>query len=509
MEPSPVASQRESNRGRSPSVRGSLRPPSLGDDARLVAWLALREVERDDRADAQETLGELARRAGLDARDRALAFDLTQGVLRWRRLLDAAIASLDGFESARIPSPTRDVLRLGAYQHFWLGKIPRHAVVHATIEVARKRLGARAAGFCNAALQQLLRQRPDRGSAFDLPAAGLPLDARHSMPRWLVRLLKRELGAENLEPALARLNQPLPLFVRCNPAIASPEEAVRILGESEIRARSRSDLAPRCVEIEGAASLLVDASLFKKGGLTIQDPSAQLVAEFASAEPGMTVADLCAAPGGKTAALAEAMGGVGRLIACDVSEERLARLRENLARLGHQDFVEVRIIEPEMAPAGTSTAEIRPPLAPEGGLCAQLEIGPGSADLIACDRVLVDAPCSGLGTLRRHPEIRWRVRPSDLARMARIQGRILDRAVVLVRPGGWLVYATCSFASQENAEVVSAFLERHPGSFQTLRAEQGLPVCLSKRMGRDGWMRTLPHRDDMDSGGAVRLLRIA
>jgi len=291
--------------------------------------------------------------------------------------------------------------------------------------------------------------------------------------------------------------------------VASPEEAARILGESEIRARTRPDLAPRCVEIEGAASLLVDAPLFRKGGLAIQDPSAQLVAAFTGAEPGMTVVDFCAAPGGKTAALAEAMRGVGRLIACDVSEERLVRLRENLARLGHQDFVEVRIIGPETAPPEKGPPKTRRFLAPEGNLWAQLEIEPASADLIACDRALVDAPCSGLGTIRRHPEIRWRVRPSDLARMARIQGRILDRAAGLVRPGGWLVYATCSFASQENAAVVSAFLERHPGSFQIVRAEQGLPACLSERIDRDGWLRTLPHRDDADSGCAVRLVRTA
>jgi 16S rRNA (cytosine967-C5)-methyltransferase len=199
----------------------------------------------------------------------------------------------------------------------------------------------------------------------------------------------------------------------------------------------------------------------------------------------MTVIDYSAAPGGKTTALAAAMEKRGRLIACDVSETRMGRLGENLARMGLADFVEVRRI----GEAGEGLEALREEL--------------GGAGL-----VLVDAPCSGLGTLRRHPEIRWRLRNADLARLAALQLAILERAATLVRPGGRLVYGTCSLAAEENEAVVEAFLQRLPGAFKILPPSEDLPPHLRSRLSASGWLRLLPQREEMDSASAVRLVRV-
>jgi 16S rRNA (cytosine967-C5)-methyltransferase len=454
-----------------------------------VAWLALRAAERREAGGAQEILGEFAQQAGLDARDRRLAFEMMQGVLRAARLLDAALERLEGFEHAAAAPGLQDLLRLGAYQHFSLSRIPAHAVVHATVEVARARLGERAAGFCNAALHGLVRRFPKRGADLENFARDLPVEVRHSLPGWIVRLARRTVGPENLEAALAALNRPLPLYARANAAVAAPRGVVAALSKVGIVARARPDLAPHCVEIDEAAGPVVETEIFRRGGFILQDASSQMVAEFVGARPGMTVIDFCAAPGGKTAALASAMQGKGCLVACDVSESRMERLGENIRRLGLAEFVQIRLVSDSSEEVDALHGEI--------------------GERAGADRVLVDAPCSGLGTLRRHPEIRLRLRNADLKRLAQLQGEILDRASRLVRPGGRLVYATCSFAAEENDEVVEAFVERHAGRFEVVRDGCDLPPFLSERVGPDGWLRTLPHRDETDCAVAVRLVRDA
>jgi 16S rRNA (cytosine967-C5)-methyltransferase len=287
---------------------------------------------------------------------------------------------------------------------------------------------------------------------------------------------------------LAALNQALPLYARATPKIASAVEAARFLLTSGIPARTRPDLGPLCLEVEAPASVLVDTQIFRSGGITIQDASAQWVSAFAgSAIEGLdapVVVDYCAAPGGKTTHLAGIMSGRGRLVACDVSAARLGRLQENVARLGYQDFVEIAILEPE-----ARKVRREPDPSP-------------NADL-----VLVDAPCSGLGTLRRHPEIRWRLPHAELGRLAALQGEILERAARLVRPGGTLVYATCSLAEEENEAVVQAFLSKRGENYEPIFETESLPEPLRGRVGADGWLRSMPPADETDGARAIRLRR--
>ena len=293
-------------------------------------------------------------------------------------------------------------------------------------------------GFVNAALQRLLTQYPGRQADWVALAEDQPPEVRQSLPGWIVRLLKRELGPAGFAAALDAVNRPLPLYIRATPSLASPADVLAGLTAEGVAARLRPDLAPWCLETAAPVGVLAETPLFRGGGFLIQDASAQVVAAFADARPGQTVVDYCAAPGGKTTALASAMRGQGHLLACDTSAGRILRLEENLLRLGVGGFVGVcRLQDSDDDPEAVRGTD-------------------GLSD--GADLVLVDAPCSGLGTLRRHPEIRWRLARADLARLATRQGAILDRAARLVGPGGRLVYATCSLADEENREVVAAFL---------------------------------------------------
>ena len=594
--------------------------PRPGEDARTVAWLALRRAAGPRATDAQEILGQLAQMAQLDPRDRALAFEMMQGVWRTRALLDAAMDRIEGFAGKTVTPDVRDLMRIGAYQHFYMDRVPCHALVHATVEVARLRLGGRKAGFCNAFLQRILLQYPARGADLEKLARGLPIAERFSMPDWIVRLVGRAVGQEKPESdpsdpadlsdpsdpsdrsagsskpasqkkpqaageekreshpsdpsdpadpsdpsillaALAALNRPLPLYARCNPALVAAEEAVRELARAGIRSRFRPELAPLCIEVECAAGLLAQTEVFLKGGLFIQDASSQLVAELAGARlrspaglrpsvrPGSsarrewTVLDYCAAPGGKATYLAALMEGKGRLIAHEISAARQARLRENIARLGFEGFIEVAGGEGEIRGTHPPTKTGSPDQSDQSdqsdrsdGSYASDPSDPSDPSdrsdrssakpaphsfpkppphtlpkppphsLPKADLALVDAPCSGLGTLRRHPEIRWRINYSDVRRLAHLQKGILDQAAQLVRPGGWLVYSTCSLAPEENQEVVEAFLKARGGRFRIVRDTLGLPDCLTTRMDGAGWLRLLPHRDEMDSACAVRMV---
>jgi len=459
----------------------------------------MRALDPEATEGAQDILDTLAREARLSDRDRALAFEILQGVLRQRLLLDAAWRRLSSFKIAEAQPILQEILRVGAYQYFFLDRVPVRAVVHETVELARRQIDARAVGYVNAAMRRFIAQFPKRRQAFERLAADERPETRFSFPGWLARLLKRVVGPDSFEAALEALNTPLPLYARVNPARGSMEKVVEELHQAGIPACPRPDLAGSCCfEIEGPVGRVIETPAFRKGAFVIQDASAQLAAQLVGAQPGMTVLDFCAAPGGKTSALAVALQGQGTLIACDVSETRLERLHENLSRQGLDGFVEIGLLNPE-------PDEI-------GDLLAHLNGGQGA------DRVLVDAPCSGLGTLRRHPEIRWRVKNTDLARLAALQLEILERAARLVRPGGWIVYSTCSLAAEENERVVEAFLERHGGAYEIVRpddtrpsgdsATESWPSHLAARLTPAGWFRPLPPHDPMDAASAVRIRRV-
>ena len=423
--------------------------------ARRAALEVLRDVGRGRPLDA--ALAETLR--ALPDQDRRLAHELAAGVLRGRTGLDRRLAPLVPRGLARVDPAVRDVLRLGAYQLTSLDRVPPHAAVGTSVELAREAAGARAAGFVNAVLRRLGEANRETPT---VERDGLA--ERYSHPAWLVRRWESRLGREATE-RLLQWNNARPRLV-LQPARVPLDRIV-----TELRAAG--------VAVEPAphhAGVVVDASRpdrlpgYSAGDFTVQDPAQSLVARYAEVSAGAVVYDACAAPGGKTIGLARAGA---RVISADLHPTRLRRLRENLARAGSGR---------EMALVADAE---RPPVRP-------------------VDAVLLDAPCLGTGTFARHPDARWRVTLAALATLSARQAALLSAVADRVRPGGLLVYSTCSLEPEENGEQVERFLREHPEFEREPPAD--FPAALLTDAGD---LMTLPHRDGMDGAYAARLRRHA
>jgi 16S rRNA (cytosine967-C5)-methyltransferase len=407
----------------------------IGENPRQIAIHVLRQ--RRPSGDYVEKLleRELARHA-LSPLDRALCQELVYGVVRWQGTLDWLIARKTGGRAQS--ASLRDLLHLGLYQLFWLKRIPDHAAVHETVELA-KRLGfGPRAGFLNAVLRGYVRQREQTEEMLQTlketdPAAG------YSHPEWLVGRWQSRWGKSPAAQLLAWNNQPPPIYARLNELKTDAARlAARWQQEGlEFEERSWDWTGPRLVfELRRHPPLGALGSL-QDGWFYLQDPSTLLAVRCLDPQPGETILDLCAAPGGKTTHIAQRMANRGRIEARDNQPERLKLLEENCRRLG--------------------------------AACVDLAAAPG-----AFDRILIDAPCSNTGVLRRRVDVRWRVRPEEIKRLSRAQSALLSQAAPELKPGGTLVYSTCSLEPEENEEVVRSFLENHP-PFKLENERQLLP----------------------------------
>lgn len=399
--------------------------------------------------------------ADLADRERRFAHELAYGAVRLRGRLDHLIArSLDS-SPERLDATVRDLLRLGSYELLYMDGVPAYAAVSQAVDHARARGASAAAGLVNAVLRAVGRAGDALGlfPSFEVDPAGF-LATWGSHPRWLVeRWLARWPPAE--VRALVEADNRIPplTFVPLTPALdAAADAVIQAGGQARLAGRGSGALV---VEGLDASTLLARVPGF------VQDPAAALVGRYADVQPGQTVADLCAAPGGKALYLARTAAYV---VAADPAPARLRVLRENVGRTG----LRVGVVR--------GRAE-RPPVA-------------------RADVVLVDAPCSGTGTLRRHPDARWRLDPSGPVAMARVQARLLHGAAGAVPSGGILVYSTCTLEPEENEGVVEAFLNTH-GDFEPAPPET---VRLEDVNGR-GHLMVLPQRTGFDGAFAARLRR--
>jgi 16S rRNA (cytosine967-C5)-methyltransferase len=397
---------------------------------------------------------------GMPDADRRLAHELAAGVLRLRSDLDARLQPLVHRGWSSVAPGLRDVLRLGAYQLSALDRIPPHAAVSTTVELARAELGESAARFTNAILRGIGGRAAPPAEGAD-PAANLA--SRYSHPVWLVRRWLARFGAEECTRLLEWNNTRPALTLQ--PARDTLETLQRRLWEAGTAARR----APFDTGLLLESARPQDLPGYAEGAFVVQDGAQAMVARFAAAPAGATIYDACAAPGGKTIALGR---DAGRVVAADLRRDRVARLATNLARAG----------------SGREFAVVASALAPP---------------LRQADLVLLDAPCLGTGTLGRHPDARWRVAPEALTRLAEQQRHLLDAVAHTVRPGGWLVYATCSLEPEENEEQVDAFLSRHD-DFRRDPAP-GIPAEV---LSPSGDLQLLPQRHGVDGAFAARLRRI-
>jgi len=429
--------------------------------AREAALQVLRAVRRGTLADRALYRAQ----ATLPARDRAWVHELAYGALRLRGRLDRRIAAVTRRPLADIEPDLLDILRLGAYQLTEMGGVPAWAAVNESVELAKPR-GRRPAGFVNGVLKALSRSDPRAG--FPDPEADLVayLVEWGSHPRWLVERWLDRWGVEGTRRLVEANNERAVLFLR--PLGVSVADALDALHGAGIEA----------VAVPGMLAIRLGPGVAPAAALAVvpavvQDPAAGLVVDCIGTAGGAIVADLCAAPGGKAIVLAAGREGSRprRVLASDLSVRRLDRLRENAQRVG--------------------------------GLPLVVAVADGRAPALAsADVVLVDAPCSGTGTLRRHPDARWRLGPPDIASLVRLQDELLDGAARVVPPGGLLVYATCTLEGEENEDRVMAFLQRHP----EFRAEPctGVDTAFLDETGR---LRALPHVHGFDGAFAALLRR--
>jgi 16S rRNA (cytosine967-C5)-methyltransferase len=424
-----------------------------------------------------------ARRTLTDERDRALLVELATGVFRWRGQIDHLLAVSSNRPLTKLDAVVLDSLRLGVYQLLHLERVPASAVVDDAVNLVRASGKSSAGAFVNAVLRRISRTR----AALPLPArppdgAAMPdaldyLSVTLSHPRWLVERWQARVGFEATEQ-WAQFNNAAPaLTLRANTLLVTRDDLRARLADHGVDAVPTA-YAPDGLTVARGNPLrtpLADAGVF-----VVQDEASQLVSTFAAARPGERVLDACASPGGKTLALFASMQQQGVLVAADVRPKRVELLRATLA----------------------AARVARVPV-------VRLDLAGGVPFNAVFDCVLVDAPCSGLGTIRRDPDIRWRRRPDELPSLAATQGRMLDRAAMAVRPGGRLVYATCSSEPDENEAVVEAFLQGHP-HFAMAPADEvraGLPPPARPLVDDRGLLHTWPWRDGLEAFFAATVVR--
>jgi len=431
--------------------------------------VALSVLSGSERGHTDELLSAELDSASLSVKDRQFATELVQGTLRWRGLLDFHLRRWFQGDYRRADLYLKNVLRLGLYQLLYLDRVPDHAAVDSSVELAKQRVGLKAARLVNAILRRAVREKdslpePDSRNRLDWVSIST------SHPQWLVRRWVSRFGWQETE-ALCRCNNAVPdLWLRWNPLKTDRQSFLAILKESGTEVEE-SDISPRHVLIRDNLDDPI-LRLLQDGLCTVQDVSAGLPVALLDPQPGEIILDFCSAPGGKATQIAETLADNGVIVAQDVSGDRVTKVVENVIRLG---LTSIRCV-----------------------------VGNGlGLRNHTFDRILLDVPCSGLGVLGRRPDIRWKRNLSEIRFLATVQRSILETAANLVKTDGVIVYSTCTTEPEENWEQIDQFLLDHP-QWRRDNAEHWVnPSVVNPR----GEIETYPHIHHMVGSYAVRLVR--
>jgi 16S rRNA (cytosine967-C5)-methyltransferase len=455
--------------------------PHLGEresrpgDARYGAFNILQRVEQGGYADRLLD-SYLNRHPTMEARERGLLTELVYGILRLRGRLDFALSLFSRQKLQRLESDVLLLLRLGAYQLLELDRIPAHAAVHATVELAHQVGMGRVAGLVNGTLRTLERERdtivwptPDNLRAY--------LQHVCSLPNWLAKELLRQFPNIESRALAEALTEAAPQALRVNTLKTDRESFLAALAEAGHLARPCRYL-PEGIILEKRAAQMLPGD--QDGWYQVQDEASMLIAHLLDTQPGDKVLDACAAPGGKTTHIAALTDNQAQILALDKYPRRVELINQGAERLGCRGI------------------EARP---------WDLTVEPDFLEHESFDRILVDAPCSGLGVLRRNPESRWSRRPTDIKELAALQQTILGQVASLLRPGGHLLYSVCTFTAAETDAIVHNFLATHEDfvqeDFRTL-----LPTAWQELTTDNGCVRTLPHHHDgMDAFFVARFVK--
>jgi len=442
--------------------------------AALAAFSLWRAGGRGARA--EDILSDILSRYRLDARDRALTHEIFYGVIRNLIRLDYLLSQFTRTKGAKVDADVSDVLRVAAYQLLYLDRVPAHAAVNDAVEQAKFSRGRGVASFVNAVLRAMLRSMQD----FVMPDPSKDpvahLSVTYSFPVWLVKRWASRYGPEAAGLLMAASNSVPPLTLRANTLKTTRDGLASLMAEAGI-ATENARFAPEGLVVR-TGSAIRELPGYSEGLFAVQDEAAQLVSVLLGPSPGDTVLDTCAAPGGKSAHISAMTGGSARILALDIGLDKSRLMKENIARLG-AGGVHLAVADSATGiPAGT-----------------------------AFDRVLVDAPCSALGIIRRRPEVRYVRREADIGRLSDLQSAILSNAALCLKPGGTLVYSTCTTEPEEGERVVERFLADQPG-FVLDDAAKYLPAEAGDMVTGEGYMRSYPHLHGTDGFFAARMRRI-
>lgn len=447
--------------------------------ARLLAFRSLQDIERTG-APADETINRLLSTAHLEPRDRGLTVELVYGVLRHRGTLDWRLDFLSDRSMERLPLPIRTALRLGAYQLFYLDRIPASAAVNESVALAKTVRGHDWSGLVNAILRSLQREQPP---PWPDPTMN-PVNAyavRYACPQWLVERWIARFGTAGAERVCLTTVAIPPLTLRVNTLRTTREVLQAQLLNAGVQSQPTA-VSPIGLMLEKQGAI-TELPLFHEGAFYVEDEAAQLVTPILDAQPGERILDACAAPGGKATHLAAIMQDRGEVIACDQSATRLQLLADNCRRLG------ISIITPVQIDA----ARLNDPASSLAGVLSRV-----------FDRILVDAPCSGFGVLRRHPDAKWHKEEALLTQQQARQLAILTHVSRLLRPGGIIVYSTCSTEIEENEQVIERFCAGHP-DFSREPVMPWLPAAGRHLVNAYGDLSTMLSSYSMDGFFAARL----
>ncbi|MBR8834483.1 MAG: 16S rRNA (cytosine(967)-C(5))-methyltransferase [Stigonema ocellatum SAG 48.90 = DSM 106950] len=487
---------------------------------RQLAFIALRDVHKGAYVDI--ALDRVLQKVNLPDNDRRLVTELVYGCVRRQRTLDVLIDQLGKKKSHQQPKDLRTILHLGLYQLSYQQRIPPSAAVNTTVQLAKANGFSGLTGFVNGLLRQYIRvggmgngewgvgnrEWGDRGDRGDrgvnnycsssssssssppsspsspsppTPHSPLPtpllverLGILHSFPDWIIQVWVEQLGLTEIEQLCEWMNKTPAIDLRVNPLRTSLEEVEAALQSAGVLSKRLPHL-PQALRLLSSTGPIQNLPGFNEGWWTVQDSSAQLVSHLLDPQRSEVVIDSCAAPGGKTTHMAELMGDEGKIWAGDRTASRLGKLQENAQRLKLQS-IEIFTGDSRNLPQFQNSA----------------------------DRVLLDAPCSGLGTLHRHADARWRQTPETVQELSLLQKQLLSHTSTFVKPKGVLVYATCTLHPAENEDVISSFLTEHP-NWEIEPPNPDSPACAYSTP--QGWIKVWPHRHDMDGFFMVRLRR--
>jgi 16S rRNA (cytosine967-C5)-methyltransferase len=442
----------------------------LSSNPRQLAFLALREIYQKQ-AYTDIALDRVLRKVELSSADRSLVGELVYGVVRRARSLDVLIDRLGRKKAAQQPPDLRIILHLGLYQLRYLDRIPESAAVNTSVDLAKANSYQKLAGVVNGLLRQYQRLAVD-GDPLLLPADPIQrLGISYSFPDWIVEIFVQQFDIEETEQILSWFDRTPAIDLRVNSILSSIDEIESVLASAGVKV-SRVYKLPQALRIVGGVGKISELPGYEEGWWMVQDSSAQLVTHLLDPQPGELIIDACAAPGGKTTHIAESIEDEGTVVAIDRSANRLRKVAENASRLKLKS----------------------------------IQIHAGDSRKIdkfqqIADRVLLDAPCSGLGTLHKRPDLRSG-KPEKIEEIIAIQTELFEEAATWLKPGGSLVYSTCTLNRAENEDIVKSFLTNHAD--WTIQSPPSHFPALDL-LTPEGWIEILPHRHDMDGFFMVKL----